>query len=85
MVDLDRGRGAGAARLHPHLHGPADHGGHRQPEGAQAEEGRRVPPRPPHRHRPHSRLLHLRTSLVRGRHRALHQPRQVAHRRVGGE
>lgn len=22
---------------HPHLHGPADHGGHRQPQGAQAE------------------------------------------------
>ena len=160
MVVLDRGRRASNAGIHPYLHGPADHCGDRQPEGAQAEEGRRVcrfyhrgdthmtstkflvfwtpsplvhiwiqytvlnphnlpyfirfPPlgvdviqvsphtrsagftfdsehllqvssRPPHRHRPHRHLLHLRAPLVRRRHRALHQPRQVAHRRVGGE
>ena len=50
----------------------------------------KVPPGPPHRHRPHRHLFHLRTPLVRRRHRPVHQPHPVAHQRVrvvrpGGE
>ncbi len=45
-------------------------------------EGRRLPPGSPDRNDPHHHLLHLRPALVRRRHRALHQPRPLAHPRV---
>ena len=70
----------GRAGRHPHLHGPPDHAGHREPEGEQAGEGERLPPGPARRVRDGRRVLVPGAAVVRGLHRPRHQPRQVTHK-----